>query len=167
MWIRDLSAELYTLIQQHRAFNGLYSIRARFVLLIAIAMTVVDAFIAYSQLQETSSRLYERLEQQASLLAAVHAEAVADDVWNLNEAAVTRQLSLLVTHEDIVSATVREITGLFSVASMSGHAGAPGEDLVITRPIRHSSGKIIGEVEISVSDDRIEAENALLVQSQI
>ena len=161
-----LGAGPHTILRRVRAFNVFHSIRARFVLLITMAITFVYAFIAYSQIQETSLRLNERLEQQSRLLAATHAEALVDDVWNLNESAISRQLSLLVTGEDIISAEVRENKGLLLVTSVSGHVGAPGDDLVITQPIRHQSGKVIGELEIAVSDDRVEAENAFLIRSQ-
>lgn len=166
MWATRLGAGFCQRIGGLSAVNCLHSIKARFVLLITTAMTIVYAFIAYNQIQEASARLNEQLEQQASLLAAAHAEALADDIWNLNEAAVARQLNLLVSGEDIISAEVREASGLFSVASSSGYAGESDEDLVITQSIRHASGKIIGEVEIYVSDDRIQAENAYLLRSQ-
>ncbi len=165
--LKQLWAALLGLIPRRRAETCLYSIKARFVILIAAAVTIVYGIIAYSQIQETSARLNERLEQQAKLLAAAHAQALADDVWNLNEAAITRQLNLLVASPDIISAEVREISGLFSVSSISGLVAVTGEDLVIARPINHASGKIIGEVEIVVSDDRIQAENAYLIQSHV
>ncbi|MEM8948242.1 MAG: HAMP domain-containing sensor histidine kinase [Pseudomonadota bacterium] len=154
------------LISGFRATTCFYSIKARFVILIAAAVTIVYGVIAYNQIQETSARLSERLEQQSNLLAAAHADALADDVWNLNEAAITRQLNLLVAGPDILSAEVREVSGLLSVSSSTAHVAKAGDGLVITQPIKQANGEIIGEVEIVVSDDRIRAENDYLIRWQ-
>ena len=155
-----------------RCCHGLYSIRVRLVVLIAAAMTLVYGGVAYNQIQETSARLNEELNQQNLLLASVYAKAMADDVWNLNKTALERQLNVLVTHQDIVSVEIRELNDLFTLAVSSGRSagyqsGAADEKLVITRPVQYEDGDVIGQLTISVSRDRIEAEKAFLFHDQL
>ncbi|MGI9488688.1 MAG: ATP-binding protein [Geminicoccaceae bacterium] len=130
-------------------------------------MTLAYGAIVYNQFQETSSRLNEQLEQQSSLLAVAHAAALADDLWNLNEPVISRQLNTLVSYQDIVSAEVRELKNLLTVVSSRGGVDVTDDKFVIMQPIQHSDGEVIGEITLIVSRDRVQAENAYLLQAQI
>jgi len=157
----------------HRAFNRqLYSIRTRFVLLIALVITFVYGFVTINQIQETSPRLEKELQQQALLLAEVHAEALADALWNLNIDSINRQLNLLVTNRDIVSVEVKEPNNELFATAISDwirdqDVASIDKQLHITQPINHINGEIIGHLSISVSRQRIDLENARLIRSQL
>jgi len=148
------------------------SIRTRFVLLIALVITAVYSLVALNQIQETSSRLEAELSQQSMLLAKAHAEALADGLWNLNVDVVSRQLSLLVTNQDIISADVMEPNDNVFAAARSGLVFDPGtaahdERLHIEQPIKTPDDEVIGHLNITVSRDRVNLENARLVRSQL
>ena len=157
---------------QSMIWRGLNSISTRFVLLIILFITAVYSVIAFHEIKETSSRLENELRSEAQLLAEVHAEALADALWNLNVDSVRRQLNLLITNRNLLSAEVREPDDtVFAVAKSEPAADQSetrlNELLPLAQPIRMPDGEIIGSLNLLVSRDRINAEHTRHVLAHI
>lgn len=98
--------------------NHLHSIRTRLTILLTLVVTIVYGVSAYIDIGAKSVRLDSELHRQMSDLLNVQVDALTIPLWNFDQAEVERQLGVLVSHVDIMAASVVEIGGaVFATAS--------------------------------------------------
>lgn len=168
--------------------NHLHSIRTQLTALLTLVVTIVYGIFAYFEINEKSISLDSELHQQMETLLNVQVDALTVPLWNFDQAEVERQLGVLVTHLDIVSATVFETSdAVFAMASSpmekgqslstnddhSGHTSqgqrlaASQSEHQIERDIINDSDDTMGRLVVAMTHARLHNMRAEIIATHI
>lgn len=165
--------------------NHLHSIRTRLTILLTLVVTIVYAIVAFIETNEKSSQTKSELHHQMDALLNVQVDALTVPLWNFDKAEVERQLIVLITHADIVSASVLEPnnTVVATAASQSGldpdDLASPGRsnheekarpdrpDHIIERDIRNQDSQLLGRLIVGMSHARMAVARDQIINSHI
>jgi signal transduction histidine kinase len=154
--------------------SHLHSIRTRLTVLLTLVATIVYGTFAFWEVNEKSAQIKDELLAQIDALLNVQVDALSVPLWNFDQDEVRRQLGVLVTHGDIIAASVVSTDGdAYAIAlddnsrrsaaersdGLSGKdADRWGSDLstahTIEREILNDGVEPIGRLVIAVSDER-------------
>jgi len=145
--------------------NHLYSIRTKLTILLTLVVTIVYGVSAYINVGEKSEQLDSELHRQMTDLARVQVDALTIPLWNFDHADVERQLGVLVSHVDIVAASVIELGGsVFAIAGAPSVSSRHHDDIHRDEQGSGARSKIGSHIERDITDDLGEPIGRLVIE---
>ncbi len=152
--------------------SRLYSIRTRLILLLTLVVTIVYAAFTLVEVRQKTARIDHEMHAQIDRIVDIQSETLATPLWNFDHGEVQRQMNLLTTYRDIISASVVDTTGAGVETTIAGAtanieplderadlestiAHDAEHDFAVIRDIQHA-GEPIGRLIVELSHDRIE-----------
>lgn len=147
---------------------GRLRLERRILLLLSAIVAAVLVADGIRSIRARSAELRAGLATRAELLATVQADALASALWDFDDDKAGAVFGALALDPDLVHARLYGAEG--DVRWQQGGRPPRAEDLAVRRPIvREAAGRTVplGELELFVSSERVEAAVARLVGERI
>ncbi|MCX8102401.1 MAG: EAL domain-containing protein [Geminicoccaceae bacterium] len=147
---------------------GRLGLERRILLLLSAIVAAVLIADGVRSIGTRSAELRAGLATRAELLATVQADALASALWDFDDDKALAVFAALALDPDLVHARLYGPDG--EVRWQQGGRAPRAEDLAVRRPIvRHAAGRAVplGELELFVSSERVEAAVARMVGERV